>query len=102
MIDIHKKIKKFAKPMLYASILTMAVGIGSASSAKEKQLPEKNYFTDWGIVDKLGYSGNGHYVKLGDLDGDGDLDIIVITGTDSWDASSLIKIYENRIPQKNK
>lgn len=98
MEKLYQKLKNAAKPVMYVSMLTMALGLGSISPAEASH--NKNYFDNWGFVDKIrsGHALTHVDIILGDLDGDGDLDVAVIFKDHEY--KTVIKIYENRIPQK--
>ncbi|MBU0466820.1 MAG: hypothetical protein KJ718_02000 [Nanoarchaeota archaeon] len=67
----------------------------------------KTYFTSWGFLDELELvymnklevspaTLDDLEISLGDMDGDCDLDIVV------GSRATGLRIYENRIPQKNR
>lgn len=102
MKRLHKKI-----------IIYSLLGLGSLgllgcqpSSEKESEEPQKKlqeygnfYFEDFGIIAKFfdRHSGYDLKMELGDIDGDGDLDIVLANKADGF-----LIIYENRVPQKSK
>ena len=88
---------------LYTKLLALSV-LGASmfySGCDEKtgSEVEKNYFTDFGQISKMkSQSSDNHVdVEFGDVDGDGDLDVILANKSDN-----TVRILENRIPQKNK
>lgn len=80
--------KKSFHSFLYASLFSSCMG------------PEKFYgdHSSFETLDPLPLYQRSEVtdMQLGDIDGDGDLDIIVLDK--SYD---MIRIYENRIPQKH-
>lgn len=105
-MSIYDSIKNSIRPVIYTGLAVLTLtGCGDSGLNKEKKTMDadlsKTYFTEWGFVDKIkmDYSTDGGNqddleISLGDMDNDGDLDIVVgsrVTG---------LTIYENRIPQK--
>ena len=69
----------------------------NSNSPNQQPIPQsKNYFDSFGEFNALSHGRYGYTnsVVVGDMDGDGDLDIII-----SESAGDTIIIYENRIPQ---
>jgi len=96
-MSIYDSIKNSIKPILYSGLVAMAfTGCGDKRSIRDKAgeniVAEESYFTNWGFLQTI--NSGSHDIKLGDMDGDGDLDIIV-------GSHKGLTIYENRIPQKN-
>ena len=117
-MKLRKIITKYAPRMILGSALLLITPYFVGCSSYQETSPEINirkkshisknqntyYFTDWGIIDKikLNYYGVGDSpllddleMRLGDMDGDGDLDIVVAS------AKMGLRIYENKIPQKH-
>jgi len=118
----YNKIKNFGKKTLLVGGLALILGgcynideekrdkIQTLMKQAREEIEEKrgeskkNYFTNWGFLRELNlqhgsYSGGGYddlEIRLGDMDCDGDLDIVV------GSRATGLRIYENRIPQKNK
>lgn len=91
--------KKFI--ILLTAILLISLTI-NASPENE----EKNYFTSWEEIMsvKTGYAREVE-IKLGDLDGDGDLDVIVAyitTHNSNSNGKVILRIYENRMSEEIK
>lgn len=110
MKELYSTIGKyFVKPVLYTSLGLLTLtgceyfrsknndeSMVQNQSIKEESPTKKTYFSDWGFIDKLDSSISDEHLdlELGDFDGDGDLDIAVVTLTGG------LRIIENRIPQK--
>lgn len=98
------------RDILYTSLIAGAVGLSGCGNSnndynsdprpgdskvkiEESTEPVNKYqFDSFGQIDDLW--GNIRQIKVADLDGDGDLDIIV--GNDN----GYLLIYENNLPQK--
>ena len=103
-MSIYESIRNSIKPILYAGLATMVLtGCDNGPKIEKKEFkpareiamdkfkPSEAYFTKWGHIETpTGYICE---ITLGDMDGDGDLDIIV-------NSYGGMIIYENRIPQK--
>ena len=121
MSNLYERIRRnLIKPTVCIGLLALTSGCGSkaeekpslpterpnSSVVKEKQV-EKTYFDNWGFINELklsvldgGFGNRDHKlgddleITLGDLDNDGDLDIVV------GSKATGLRTYENRIPQK--
>jgi len=59
----------------------------------------QKHFTDFGMISGFNdlYPDSNVEIELGDMDGDGDLDIVLANKSDG-----IVQIIENKMPQKNK
>ncbi|MBS3135989.1 hypothetical protein J4401_03440 [Candidatus Woesearchaeota archaeon] len=98
---MYQTIRDFVlKPVYIVGISAIAL-TGCEKGMSPAQAPEAEIekklnrysFDDFSML-YVRPDGRNADMKLGDLDGDGDLDIAII------DDTGTLKIYENRIPQK--
>lgn len=70
------------------------------ATTKQETKTEELSFNTFGKYSEQGYLEKPQ-MALGDMDGDGDLDVVIIHESRSTSESNYLHIYENRIPQKN-
>jgi len=101
---VNTKMKLYQKILTYSVIGLASLGISSCDNQNAKKstkpsMSEITYFENFGEISEFYSSHTESYldIELGDMDGDGDLDIILANKD-----SDTIQILENRIPQKSK
>ena len=92
----------FALPIIALSIVVGSLGC----SQKDSKPPQSRYsFSSFGeipISNKGEDLGELSMPVWADVDGDGDLDLAITTGTSRYNLSKKVIILENKIPQRVK
>ena len=101
MRNVYQTLKDFViRPLSYIGLATIVLlsGCDNRNSKPKHQAGAEYSFSNFGKVDAVPSNqvSNWHQLRFADLDGDGDLDMILSSLRDG------IFIYENRIPQKKR